>query len=219
MLLKLLVTKLNDKMGPCCKNRGLSSVSLLFEDRPEIAELLNGHDALKQWLVDQFSGKVVKFSVQWDTKEPEGGDVAEHNQPRRNDPAKIRVSKKMSGIDQLSGVVFELFNIQYHKRHSRLWKQACDGKIDKQEYSRRTYWLEYKAKGKCKRFFKKHSSVFAVTDASNEIYNMIMSPMSFQEFYAVIKERCGGETYYMKVFEERVTPHLKKSRANERGAG
>ena len=145
MFLKLLVTKLNDKINFRREVGKNTTVSRLLNDRPEIAEVLNGHGLLKQWLVEQFSGKVTKFPIQWDPKEPEDGDIAEHCHPQRNEPAKVRVSRNMSGLDQLSGVVFELFNIQYHKGHSRLWEKACSGKIGEQEYSHRSYRLEYKA--------------------------------------------------------------------------
>lgn len=212
MLFKLLVAKLKFMTDPHRKARGRCSVSQLLEDRPEIAGLLNGHDTLKRWLVEQFSGKVTKFPIEWDPKEPEDSEVAEHNQPRSNEPAKIRVSRNMDGLDQLAGVVFELFNIQYHKGHSRLWKKAGNGKIGKQEYSHRSYRLEHKAMRKCKHFLKKHSSVFAGADASNEAYNWIMSSTSLQEFHTIIMERCGGETYYMKVYEESVTPYSEKSK-------
>ena len=202
MFLKLLVTKLNDKINFRREVGKNTTVSRLLNDRPEIAEVLNGHGLLKQWLVEQFSGKVTKFPIQWDPKEPEDGDIAEHCHPQRNEPAKVRVSRNMSGLDQLSGVVFELFNIQYHKGHSRLWEKACSGKIGEQEYSHRSYRLEYKAKEKCKRFFKKHSSVFAGADNSNEVYNWIMSPTPFREYYAIIKEEYGDETYFVKVLRK-----------------
>ena len=116
----------------------------------------------------------------------------------------------MSGLDQLSGIIFELFNIRYHKKHRRLWKKAGKGEIGKEEYSFRSCRLEYKAEKKCRRFFKKHSSVFATADDSNEVYNSIMSLNSFREFYAIMKEREGGETYFEKVYEKRIEPYLSK---------
>jgi len=41
-----------------------SSVSLLMKDRPEIAKILDGHDSLKRWLAQQFSGKQTGFPIQ-----------------------------------------------------------------------------------------------------------------------------------------------------------
>lgn len=187
-----------------------SSVCLLLDDRPEIAELLNGHDVLKRWLVEQFSGKATKLPILWDPKEPESSDVAECCHPRRNEPAKIRVSRNLSGLEQLSAVIFELFNIQYHKRHGWLWKKACNGKIDKQEYNFQSCRLEYKAWKKCKRFLKKHSSVFTPAEDSGWIYNGIMSATSFREFFAAVKKGSGGEIYFAKIYDERIMPHLKK---------
>ncbi len=206
MFLNLLIDKLKWKIN----FKDNSSVSLLLRDRPEIAEILNGHDSLKRWLVEQFSGKVTKFPILWDPKEPEASDTAEHCYPSRNKPAKIRVSRNISGLDQLSGIIFELFNIRYHKKHRRLWKKACKGEVGKQEYSFRSCRLEYKAWKKCRRFFKKHSSVFATADDSNEVYNSIMSSTSFLEFYATMKERYDGETYFEKRYEKRIVQYLSK---------
>ena len=206
MFLNLLIDKLKWKIDV----KDNSSVSLLMKDRPEIAEILNGHDSLKRWLVEQFSGKVTKFPILWDPKEPEASVFADHMYPWKNKPAEIRVSRNMSGLDQLSGIIFELFNIRYHKKHRRLWKKACKGEIGKQEYSFRSCRLEYKAWKKCRRFFKKHSSVFATADDSNKVYNSIMSLASFCESYAIKKELSGGETYFEKVYEERIVPYLSK---------
>ena len=208
MFLNLLIDKLKWKINV----KDNSSVSLLLKDRPEIAEILNGHDSLKRWLVEQFSGKVTKFPILWDPKEPEASVFADHMYPWKNKPAEIRVSSNMSGLDQLSGIIFELFNIRYHKRNLRLWKKSCNGKIGKQEYSFRSYRLEYKAWKKCKRFVKKHSSVFATADDSNSniLYKKIMSMTSFRDFFAGFGRR--GETYFEKVYEERIVPHLSKKR-------
>lgn len=212
MFFNSLLAKLKCKLYPCMDVQDNHSVSLLLKDRPEIAELLNGHDALKRWLVEQFSGKVTRFPILWDTKEPEDSSIAEHCHPRRNEPAKIRVSRNMSGRDQLSGVIFELFNIQNHKGHSRLWKKACNGKIGKQEYSFRSYRLEYIAWKKCRRFLKKHSSVFSTADDSNRVYSEIMFLNSFRDFFATLKGRYSGETYFEKIYEERIVSFRNKTR-------
>jgi hypothetical protein len=152
--ISLALTKLRRKIYFYMNVKDNSSVSLLMKDRPEIAEILSGHDSLKRWLVEQFSGIVTEFPILWETEEPKGGDIAEHLYPCKNKPAYIRVSRKLSGFDQLSGVIFELFNIQYYKWHIWLWKKACKGEIGKQEYSHRSLRLEYEAMKKCRRFLK-----------------------------------------------------------------
>jgi hypothetical protein len=192
-----------------------SSVSLLLQTRPQVAILLKDHDTLKRWLIAQFSGKATKFPILWDPDEPEDSEIAEHSLPCGNKPAKIRVSKKMSGRDQLSAVIFELFNIQYCEKQSQLWKQACAGVIGKREYSLRAYRLEYKAMKKCGGFLKRHASVFATMDDSNDLYNLMTSLTSFREFFGDIKKRYGGETYFDRVFEERIVlSRLPKNDAN-----
>jgi hypothetical protein len=85
---------------------------------------------LKQWLVEQFSGKGTRFPIQWNPDEPETGNIAECSLPLVNEPAEIMVSRNISGYDQLSGVIFELFNIQNHKKFCQLWKKACRGQIN-----------------------------------------------------------------------------------------
>ena len=218
MILDSLLAKLKCKIYPCMDVRDNSSVCLLLEDRPEIAELLNGHDVLKRWLVEQFSGKATKFPILWDPKEPEDDDVSEYCGPRRNEPAKIRVSRNMNGPEQLSAIVYELFNIRNHKRYSRVRKKACEGKFDKQEYILQAYCLEYKAMKKCKRFLKKYSLVFAAADDSNRVYNVITSTTSFREFFTAVKKESGGETYYEKMYDERIVPHLEKKRNRSRSS-
>lgn len=210
MLLRLLINTLNDRINFHKEVKRNYSVPLLLADRPEIAELLEGHDALKKWMVRQFSGKVTKFPIQWDTEEPDDSDIAEHNQPRRNEPAKIRVNRNLSGLDQLVAVIFELFNIQNHKKFDRLWEKAYSGKIDKHKLSRRSFSLEYKAWRRCRRFLKKHASVFAAADDSNVAYSHIMSRTSFREYYAGLLKHSGGETNYTKFYEEKIVPFQKK---------
>ena len=207
MCLNLLLAKLKRKIYPCMDVTDNSSISLLLEDRPVIAELLKGHDDLKRWLDEQFSGKATEFPVLWDQKEPEDSDVAEHCYPRKNESAKIRVSRNLSGLDQLAAVVYELFNIRNHERYNRIRKKACEGKIDKQEYILRANLFEYKAMKKCRGFLKKHQLVFAVADDSDRIYNMIMSVTSFRKFF---KEH-SNETYFAKIYDERIAPRLKEN--------
>jgi hypothetical protein len=217
-MLSLLLAKLKCKIYPCMDVRDNSSVTHLLEDRLEIAELLNGHDVLKRWLVEQFSGKTTKFPILWDPNEPNSGYVSEYHGPIRKEPAKIRVSRNISGLEQLSTLVYELFNISNHKRHNLLWKKACNGMIGKQEYGFQSCRLEYKAWKKCRRFFKKHPSVFAVVGDSILAHNVVMSATSFPEYFAFVKKESGGETYYEKMYEERIVPHLEKKRNRSRSS-
>ena len=210
MLLKLLWKKLKGKIYPRINVIDNSSVSDLLKDRPEVAELLYGHDDLKQWLIEQFSGNATRFPIQWDTKEPEDSEWAEHCYPRQNETAKIRVSRSISGVDQLSGVVYELFNIQNHYRYKQIQKKAFNGEFSKQEYHLRAYRLEYAAMKKCKLFLKNHPSVFATACDSDELYCTIMSLGSFQEFFANLDRTNHGKTYFEKVYEDRIAPYRRK---------
>jgi hypothetical protein len=161
--------------------------------------------------LSKFSGKATEFPILWDTEEPETSDMAEHRYPWKNKPPYIRVSRKISGRDQLSGIIFELFNIRYHKKHLRLWKKACKGEIGKQEYSYRSMRLEYRAMKKCKQFFKKNSLIFSTADDSNsKLHKRIMSLTSFREFFAEFQP--SKETYFAKVYDERIVPFLLKKR-------
>jgi hypothetical protein len=209
VFLNLLIAKLKWKIGVGVKDN--SSVSLLLKDRPEVAEVLNGHDALKHWLVEQFSGKATKFPILWDPEEPETSSMAEHRYPLKNKPAYIRVSRKISRCDQLSGIIFELFNIRYHKKHLLLWKKACKGEIGKQEYSYRSLRLEYRAMKKCKQFLKKNSLTFSTAgDSNSKVYKRIMSLTSFREFFAEFQS-CK-ETSFTKLYEESIVPYLLKKK-------
>jgi hypothetical protein len=200
---------LRRKKRSCIYTKDNSSVFLLLKDRPEIAKVLNGHDSLKRWLVKQFSGKATKFPILWDSEEPTEGASAEHYLPQKNKPAKIRVSKKLNGLDQLSGAIFELFNVRYYKGHSRLRQKAYNGEISKKEYSNQSLKLEYKAMKKCKYFLKKHYSVFAAADGSNLVYQKIMSLGTLHDFLAMF-EQCDVESSFDKFYEEKITPYLFK---------
>jgi hypothetical protein len=203
MFLNLLIDKLKWKFNV----KGNSSVSLLLKDRPEIAEVLKGHDSLKRWMVEQFSGKNTKFPILWDPKEPEVSDIAEHSLPQRNEPAKIRVSRNMNGLDQLSGIIFELFNIRNQKKYNILWKKACKGEIGKQKYILRCFRLEYQALIKCKKFFKKNSLIYSTVENSkpNTPYKSIIFLKSFKYFAGFQTSR---ENYFAKEYEQRIAPYL-----------
>ena len=207
MRLNLLLVKLKRKIYPCMNVRNNSSVSLLLEDRPEIAELLKGHDDLKRWLFEQFSGKATKFPILWDPREPKMSDTAECSRPWKNKSAKIRVSRGLSGLDQLAGVAYELFNIRNDERFSRIWKKAFKGKIDKQKYILEADWFEYKAMKKCRRFLKNHQSVFATADDSDRIYNTIMFVPSFRKYL----KGNTNETYFARTYDEKIVPRLKEN--------
>ena len=193
---------------------GKPAVCQLLEDRPQINKLLNGHDGLTRWLVGQFSGKATNFPIVWDPNEPEDGSKAECCFPQENEPAKIRVSRNMCGRDQLAALIYELFNIRNCNKAEQIHIKACKGKLEREEYIRQNYRLEYNALRRCRKFIKKKALAFFDSENTNRLYDIYMYKWSFKEFYRASVEKKEGEVHFANFYDKAILPYLIKKQNN-----
>ena len=188
-----------------CRNQ----LDSMLDDRPGMAALLEGQSALREWFRSQFAGEITGFRITWDPREPEFGPVAEHMDPQRGKPAYIRVSRRLSAINQLSVVVFELHNIRFFQERRQLWKKACRGRVSREEFNSKSIWLEYQALIESSKFLKQHSSVFDSAGHDDFVYWRHISCPSLSEWTRGFQRR-NGNSYYENVFDLKVKPHLEK---------
>jgi hypothetical protein len=134
----------------------------LLNDRPTMNGILDPHDEICKWVIQQFNSNSTEHRVYWDHNEPISGRPAESLRAYDTHPAVIRLTKSTatSARDKWLMLVYELHNLQNAKGFENLDILAVTGEIDKKQFSEECFALEFKAMVQTKIFLS--STQFAV---------------------------------------------------------
>jgi hypothetical protein len=195
---------------------GQAQLDVILEDRPQLAAVLRGRDALRRWLITEFSRKTP--APLWDPTEPVSGRVAEHEYPSRGGAAPagtavIRVSSGVSGWDQLAGLVFELHNVRRSGRFAEIYRAAVRGEIDEGQYVRRSLEEEFAALVATRDFLAQHvGDLPEAARGSSPLYDQVVATEDSFERHLEQQEREGrGLTqYFERLYEREVLPEKKR---------
>ena len=124
----------------------------MIDERPAIERALRDRPILKAWIIGQFDGATTGFHVYWDGREPITRRAAEHEYPYGFEVAKVRIRSTDSGLDQLTGLIFELHNMWAHETFEAVWGAALRGEIDKGEFTQRMLEQEFIALQRTREF-------------------------------------------------------------------
>jgi len=113
-------------------------------DRPEAGHLLRQHPALAQWFRTEWN-RPAAFPIIWDNQPPKTSPVAENSSSSQTHFTSIRVSPKLSPVDQLMGLCYETCNAEGRPRINSLALQAATGKITRTEFAEGIAEAEYGA--------------------------------------------------------------------------
>jgi hypothetical protein len=114
-------------------------------DRPSTARIIEQHKFLHWMLVWHFSGQPSGQRVYWKCEEPRGISEAEHSGARAGYPAMIRVSSKVSPVDQCVCLLFELLNFHIDAEQI-LWTQGRkEQRKTRDEFAESCARLEHRA--------------------------------------------------------------------------
>lgn len=195
---------------------GEAQLAVILEDRPQLAAVLRGRDALRHWLIAEFSRKTP--APLWDPTEPVSGRAAEHEYPSRGGAAPagtavIRVSSGVSGWDQLAGLVFELHNVRRSGRFAEIYRAAVRGEIDKAEYVRRSLEEEFAALLATRDFLEQHvGNLPEAARGSSPLYAQVLATEGSFDRHLEMEEREGqGLTrHFERLYEREVVPEKKR---------
>jgi len=132
--------------------RGERQIKALCHDIPALSYYTRPEDDIYIFLVRKFAGEDIVGGVLWDARVC--ASDAEHDPPYRNRSARIRLrhgsaeaatSKEEEFEKYLSLLVFELHNLQSHRRYHELATLARSGDISKMGFIREVMRLEFEA--------------------------------------------------------------------------
>ena len=129
---------------------GKKQVEQLLIDRPDLLLILNNSTPTKLWMEECFAGKFLNEKILWDNKEPEKtnlGIISECFPPQGTQLSRVRVtsSNKISTMDRLVTLLFELNNILGAKKYLQLSSKVISNEITRDEFAVEGTKLELKA--------------------------------------------------------------------------
>jgi len=135
---------------------GRRQVEQFISDRPETAEVINQHPALRQAFELHFGDKSHGTRVYWDNREPITNKPGQRLRAQHDYPALIQVSRKARAVDQCAALLIELCLSELDAEKDALDNSPPDKLIARDEFVINCIRHEYNALQKAKAFFIKH---------------------------------------------------------------
>ena len=190
---------------------GEAQVRLMCAERPALGSALAGQEALRAWLVDQLDGRSIGFPIAGDDAEPTTGAFAEHEFSPAHTMASVRVRSDALGLDQLSGLVFELQNIQGFATYEAVWQAALHGEIGRQEFIRRMAACEFEALTRTRTFLRAQFAHLSIFELREHPLTMQLCATASSLEEQVRKYRRQGydvEGRFAAIFDQHIKPRL-----------
>jgi hypothetical protein len=186
-----------------------STLSMILGDRPRLAETLAGHEQVKNWVESRFKPGALPVELMWDPGEPQGGQPVEHEYLSPDGPAAIRIGSGFSGLDQLTGLIYDLNNIEDYPEFQVIYDSAVSGDIDRGEYARLMLAQEFAGLQKTRAFLDRHLADH-LGDSVNEnpMYFRIMKADTSLDAH-IERYSKGGfnlQTYYEQMYDQEIVP-------------
>ena len=127
---------------------GKKQVEQLLMDRPDLQLLLQENEQTQLWIEECFGGNYLKEEILWDNREPANAGVQSECFPAQggHQPSiRVTASKRLSAMDRLVALLFELDNILGSKRSVELAGQALRKEITREEFAVAGAKLEFNA--------------------------------------------------------------------------
>jgi hypothetical protein len=154
-------------------------------DRPQPANLLHQHPALEQWLRTEWNRPIGDYRVFWDNEPPISSSIAEHIPAPQYHLIVIHVSQKLTPVDQLVALSYEVCNAQGRAGFDSVTAQVAAGTITRKEFVDGILANEYGAILRLKECFPKLLPLSSNEVATTTLYCKLLEvPVGFQEYQA-----------------------------------
>jgi hypothetical protein len=186
-----------------------SALSFILADRPRLAETLVDHGEVKTWIESRFEPGAMPAELMWDPGEPQGGQVAEHEYLAEEGPAAIRIGSGFSGLDQLTGLIYELNNIGDYPEFRVIYDAAVNGNIDRREYSRRMLAQEFDGLQRTRAYLDQYLGDHAEDPMhENPMYFRIMEADTSLDAHIERYAQNGFDlhTYFEQLYDQEILP-------------
>ena len=153
--------------------RSRPAAGMVLRETPEVVEFLRA----------AFRGAYTSVPLNWDAQEPQGNAYAENTPSDEGGCILVRVSSRLSPVDQVAALVYECRNAQNEKQFARRIREAYLGGVSKQEFIQEILRLEH-GKMKETRAFLAPLRTFRDLDvAETDFYRkMLGTPEEFEAF-------------------------------------
>lgn len=185
--------------------------------RPEAGAVLRDIPEIVEYLRKAFQGAYTSLPLDWNSDEPQGNAYAENTPSDEGAFILIRVSSRLSPVDQVAALVYECRNAQNEKQFARILREACLGSLAKEVFIHEILRLEHQKMKETRAFFAP-IRFFADLDVSQtEFYRkMIDTPEEFDAFITYLHriKRSDYDVFamYSKFYDFlTVTPQRRKA--------
>lgn len=201
---------------------GETQLKQLLKDRPIMQSFINQQDKLWHSVVYKFAGIETGHRVRWNNESIDKPSqyTGDHNfSAGADDDCYIRLSKldangnSISGEELWSTLFFEFENLKNSDSFFNLYKQACAGKLTKEQWITRNTKLEYSALRRTYTFYEK--DWIPLMKKKNISTNPVLWNSPIEPTYeAWIKTydttSSGNYNYWSMYFDTEIIPYLKK---------
>lgn len=205
---------------------GMEQTDKMMEDRKPMAFLVKKGDPIYNWVSRQFAGEACGEHVAWNPEEDLGKPAqykADHCYPSKDEKAFIRIrSNNGSGTfyDEHSlweSCIFELHNIRNFKAFDKVFHDACNGKLTKDEWLRRNTEIEYKSNKMVKDFYYKNWVPFLSSkgiSGKDHVWDVDWTPSTYKDWIGAYARDPSGYPwdYWGTYFDSQIIPYLKATR-------
>lgn len=158
-------------------------LSAFVKSRPGTEEVVTQAKGVHEFLLEAFAGLHTSVPLAWDSHKPNDNAYAEHKPSLNRKVINIRVSNKLSPLDQVACLVYEAINAQNEKQFIEYSEQASNGDLNRSEFILNILSLEHKSLKRTRAFLAKESPFKDVVLSETVFYGkMYGTPEKFEDF-------------------------------------
>jgi hypothetical protein len=183
---------------------GNAEVEQFIRDRPDTADIIRHHSMLRRMLIWNFAGGLNGKRIYWGDNEPEGG--ADHIAGYGDRCSMVRVTKRESGIDKCTSLLFELLNVEIDKEGEILQNASPHDRKSRYEFAKSCVRDEFRVKEMLEWFFRKYP-LEGATKEKDPYYTWISSSgMHFETYLRRVENKVSENEnpikYYGRTYDQ-----------------
>lgn len=186
-------------------------------DRPEAGAILREIPEIVEFLRVAFQGAHTSVPLDWNSREPQGNAYAENTPGEKGASILVRVSSRLSPVDQIAALVYECRNARNEKQFATIIREAYLGTLAKEEFIHKILRLEHEKMKETRAFLAPLRPFRDLDPSQTELYRkMLGTPEGFAEFIDYLHQLKRPEydvfAMYSKFYDYlTVTPRKRKA--------
>lgn len=185
--------------------------------RPEAWAILRDSPEIVEFLRMAFQGASTSVPLDWNSNEPQGNAYAENTPSEDGASILIRVSSRLSPVDQIAALVYECRNARNETQFARYIREAFLGALTRQDFIHGILRLEHGTMKETRAFLAPLHPFRDLDSAPTEFYRKMRdTPEGFAEFIDYLHQLKRPEydvfAMYSKFYDYlTITPRKRKA--------